>query len=162
VRLSEALLLKRDVTEAPPGIVVRLVCLQCLLVALLTILIIFISDEFVAAESMRVGEVSIELDGASEEFKGRLMLLQQAIAVADHAPGFGCEERLLNGLIAQENKRWLVLQMPQACRVVFEAFESMRLQFAHLFIDFNRLMITALLEHAFGQLALHPSSLLLA
>lgn len=47
--------------------------------------------------------------------------------------------------------------MPQAGTEVFEAFKAVRLELSHLFIDFNGLVIAALLKHAFGDLTLHPA-----
>ena len=109
VRLCEALLLERDVAESPPGVVVRLVGLQRGLIALFTVLVVLVGNELVAAEGVRVGEVLVELDCASKELERRLVLFQQAVAVANDAPSFRGEERFLYSLVTQEDKGRLVL-----------------------------------------------------
>ena len=115
VRLCEALLLQRDVAESPPGVIVRLVGLQRSLIALFTVLVVLVGNELVAAEGVRVGEVLVELDRASEELQCRLVLFQQAVAVANDAPSFRSEERFLYSLVTEEDKGRLVLQVPEAC-----------------------------------------------
>lgn len=157
MRLCEALLLQRNVAESPPGVIVRLVGLQRGLIALFTVLVVLVGNELVAAEGVRVGEVLVELDRASEELQCRLVLFQQAVAVANDAPSFRCEERFLYSLVTKENKGRLVLQVPEACRVVLQAFESMRLQLTHLFVNFDCLVEAALFKDALGELALYPA-----
>jgi hypothetical protein len=76
----------------------------------------------VAAQSVGVREILVQLDGSPKEFEGRFVLFLQTVAVADHAPGFRGEKRLLERLVTEENQAVLVLQVPQARRVILQPF----------------------------------------
>lgn len=62
--LIEFLLLKADVTQAPPCVIVPLIGGKGSLVALLGRIEIFISDIFMATKSMRVSEVVVKLNSS--------------------------------------------------------------------------------------------------
>lgn len=98
--ICKVLLLERDVSEAPPSVIVRHVGLQSRLITLLAVFVVLICHKLMTAESVRIGEALIQLDGPAEEFKRRFMLFEQTVAITDDAPSFGGEERLLNYLIA--------------------------------------------------------------
>lgn len=68
MRISKLLLFQVDVSETPPGVVVQLVYTQGRLIVFFARLVVFIGDEFVTAERVRIREVVVQLDGASEEF----------------------------------------------------------------------------------------------
>ena len=55
----ELFLFESDVTEAPPGIIMRLVSFESSLVISFALVVIFISNELVTAKSMSVGEILI-------------------------------------------------------------------------------------------------------
>lgn len=59
LRLLVLLLLLEDVAKAPPGVVVALISLECLLVALLGLFKVFIVDIFVSAKGMCIAEIDI-------------------------------------------------------------------------------------------------------
>lgn len=92
VCIRELLLLQGYVSETPPCIVMGLICLECVLVALLSVFKVFVGYELVPAESMCIGEVLIQLDSSSEEFQGRLVLLLQTVAIPNNAPGLRREQ----------------------------------------------------------------------
>ena len=112
MRIRELLLLERDITEAPPCVIVGLVGLESRLITFLAIVVVLIGNKLVAAQGVSICKILIELNGPSEEFQSSLVLLLQTVTVADHAPCLGSEERLLEGLIAQEDQGLLVLEVP--------------------------------------------------
>lgn len=87
MRLSEFLLLQRNVALTPPGVVVRLICFQSLIVAFFAVFIVFIGNELVAAERVGVGKILVELDCSAKEFERCLMFFQKTVAISDYAPG---------------------------------------------------------------------------
>ena len=159
VRLGEFLLLVRDVAQAPPRVVVRGVGLQRSLVALLAAVVVLVRHELVAAQSVRVREVLVQLDGAPEELDRGLVLSLQTVAVAHHAPCLRSEERLLEGLVAQKDERVLVLEVPETGRVVLEALQAIGLDLAHLLVELDCVVVARLLVDALGHLREHPARL---
>ena len=73
------------------------------MVALLSIVVVFVGDVLVAAERVRIGKILVELDGPTEEFERRFVLFLKTVAVSDHTPGFWSEKRFLESLVAEEN-----------------------------------------------------------
>lgn len=108
----ESFLFERNVAETPPSVIMRLVSLEGSLVAFLTVVVVFICHKFMAAESVSVSEILVKLDGSSEKFKSCLVLFEQTITVSDHAPCLRSKKRLLDGLVAEEDQCWLVLEVP--------------------------------------------------
>lgn len=89
------MLLQRDVAEPPPSVVVQLVRFEGGHVALFTTFVIFVRNVLVATEGVSICKIVVQLDGSAEKLECRLMLFLQTVAVADHAPGLRCKERLL-------------------------------------------------------------------
>ena len=100
VCIGELLLLQCYVSEAPPCIIMGLVCFEGILIALLSILKVFVGDELVPAEGVRICEVLIQLNGSSEEFESRLMFFLQTVAVTDDTPGFRRKQGFLECKVA--------------------------------------------------------------
>lgn len=83
---------------------------------------------------MRVSKVLIELDRAGEKLQGCFVLFLQAVAIAHDAPCFGRKQRLLKCKVAQVGELVLLLEVPEAGRVVLETFKAVGLDFCHLFV----------------------------
>ena len=90
----------------------RLVGLERSLITFLAVVVVLIGNELVAAQSVSICKILIELDGPSKEFQSSFVLFLQAVTVADHTPGLWSKQRLLEGLIAQEYQSLLVLEVP--------------------------------------------------
>lgn len=57
--LGEALLLERDVAQAPPGVIVRSINVERCLITPLTIVVVFIGDKLMTTEGMCVCEILV-------------------------------------------------------------------------------------------------------
>ena len=99
--IRELFLLQCNVTKSPPCVVVSLIGFKGILVALLSVLKVFVCNELVAAKSVCVGEVLIQLDCSSKEFEGCLMLFLQTVAVSYDAPCLRSKQGLLECKVAQ-------------------------------------------------------------
>ena len=77
--------------EAVPRIVVAVVGTQRIAERARSLLELVVGHVLVARECVRVRKVRIELDRATKQLERRLVLLLETEAVADHAPGFGCQ-----------------------------------------------------------------------
>ena len=89
-----------------------LVGLERCLVTFLAVVIVLIGDKLVSAQGVSISKILIELNGPSEEFQSSFVLFLQTVTVADYTPGLRSKERLLKGLIAQEDQSLLVLKVP--------------------------------------------------
>jgi len=74
LRFPELLLFVKNVSEPPVGVVVPLICLDRLLIALFGRLEIFVLNVLVAAESVSVRVLRVQLNCAVQEFESRLVL----------------------------------------------------------------------------------------
>jgi len=77
--------------EAVPRIVVAVVGTQRIAERARSLLELVVGHVLVARECVCVRKVRIELDRATKQLERRLVLLLETEAVADHAPGFGCQ-----------------------------------------------------------------------
>ena len=84
--LLKLLLLQTYVTQAPPCIVMSLISSQGTLVTFLGLVEVFVSYVFMAAESMRVSEIGIQLNGSAKEFECGFMFLLQWVTVTHNTP----------------------------------------------------------------------------
>jgi hypothetical protein len=65
---------------------VSLISSQSFLIALLSLVKVFIRYKLMPTKGMGVGKVIVKLNGPIEELEGSLMFLLQTVAVTDHAP----------------------------------------------------------------------------
>lgn len=87
------------------------------------------------------------------------MLLLQRIAVTNDAPRLRCEQRLFQSMIREIAEIHLLLQVPQTCRVVFEALQSVRLDLYYFLVHFLRILILCHLKVASSNLCECPARL---
>ena len=67
-----------------------------------------------------VDKLGINLGGALKKLDGGFVLLVQAEAVADHAPGLGCQLVIFGELLGQCAQCNLFLPMTQGRAIIFE------------------------------------------
>lgn len=84
--LVKFFLLQADISETPPGIIMPFICCEGFLVALLSLVKVFVGNVLMATEGVSIGEVVVELDGPVEESKSGFVFFLQAVAVSDHTP----------------------------------------------------------------------------
>jgi hypothetical protein len=110
-----------------------------------------------AAESVGVSKVLIELDSSTEKLKCGFMFFLQAVAVADHAPCLWGEKRLFKCKVAQMGELVLLLQVPEASGVVLKTFKTIWFNFGHLLKRVHRILVLRLLKETPSNLPLDPS-----
>ena len=151
-------LLLVNVTESPPCIMVSFVAVDCFLVAFSGLLEVFIVDVLVAAQGVRIREIFVYLNGFTEILKRRLVFFLKCVAISQNAPSFWRVETTIHGIFGPVNEIGLLLEMPEAGRVILEALKSVGLLLHHGVVPNLRLLILSHLEVTFRNLLAHPSS----
>ena len=89
------------------------------------------------------------------------MLLLQGVAISYHTPGFWGKERFLQRVVRKVAEIHLLLEVPQARRVILEALKPVRLYLNYFLIHFIGILVLGHLKVASGDLCESPPSLVL-
>ena len=112
-----------------------------------------------ASQSVGIGEVRVLLQGCLEVFDSCFMLFLQTVAVSDDDPGLRTGFGEAKSFLRQGTQLVVLLEMPEASRVVLGSFEAVGLQSVHLLIQLNGLLTVTQLKLTTSHLLLHPGGL---
>ena len=99
----------------------------------------------------------IALSGALEELDGGVVLLVQAEAVADDAPGLWRQLVVLGELLGESGERDLLLQVPQRGALVLEAVQVIGILASQLRVDTLGPLVVVNLEVGLGHVVEHKA-----
>ena len=85
------------------------------------------------------------------------MLFLESVAISQNAPSFWRVEATIHGIFGPVNEISLLLEMPEAGRVILEALKSVGLLLHHGVVPNLCFLILGHLKVAFGNLLAHPS-----
>ena len=85
------------------------------------------------------------------------MLLLKRVTVTYNTPSLRGEQRFLKCMIGQIAEVDLLLQMPQACRVVLKSLKSIWFYLNYLFVNFLSILVFSHLKVASSDLCVCPS-----
>ena len=148
--------------KAIPRVVVPNINVESSLVAPLSSLVVGDSDIFVTCKSVGICHVLICFYGLWKVLKRSFVFTLKWVAIANDAHCFWKMFSTLETVVGKVNQRFQSFQVPQTSAVVFETFESVRLQLHWFFITFCCLWILHLFKQTPGNQLLDPACLSLS
>ena len=111
----------------------------------------------VATQRVGIGVMRVELNGSHEELESLFVFFLEGKAVADSNPGFGNEQRLVEGLVRQVAEVSVFLQVPQTTRVVLDAFHPVGFAFEGFLVEGDGILVADHFHVGLAHVGEHPS-----
>lgn len=149
-------------TKTIPRVVVSNINVESSFVAPLSFLVVGDGDIFVTCQSVGIGHVLIRFNSLWKVLERSFVFTLKWVAIANDAHRFWEMFSSLETVVGKVNQRFQSFQVPQTSAVVFETFESVRLQLHWFFITFCCLWILHLFKQTPGNQLLDPARLSLS